>query len=166
MIIRRGFAIGEVDRMKDTEKKRIQQKINDTYIPLKELIFEDNEKEIDVVNNFTDYSHVLANIELIIHSFITANPETTDKDILYALKKARRDPLHEFSQSEDEALEFAIMYGISRGLQQKRLAINEVDAMLGWLIHEVEGRIQNNESYIKMLKGFFKRGKNKDELNR
>lgn len=53
------------------------------------------------------------------------------------------------------------MYGISRGLQQKRRAINEVYAMLDWLIHEVEGRIQNNESYIEMLKGFFaKEGKN------
>lgn len=147
----------KMDNMKKVEKNRIQQKINDTYVPLRKLIFEDNDKETDIVQDFTDYSHVLASVELIIYSFVTANPETKDKEILYALKKIRKNPLNEVSRSEEDALAFAIMYGISRGLQQKRCAINEVHAMLDWLIHEVEGRIHNNESYSKMLNGFFKK---------
>jgi len=158
MTIKYGFAIGEIIKMNDADKKRIQQKINATYVPLKELIFEDNEKETDVMKNFRDYSHVLASVELIIYSFITANPETKDEDILYALKTIRNDPLSKFSRSEEDALAFAIMYGLGRGLQQERLAINEIHALLDWLIHEVEGRIQNKESYIEMLKGFFKKG--------
>ena len=137
------------------EDKKIEQKIINTYIPLKKLIFEENQKKIDISINFTDYSHVLANVELMIHSFVTANPDTKDEEILSALKIIRKDPLHEFSKSEEDALAFAIMYGISRGLQQKRLAINEVCASLDWLIHEVEGRLDTGESYIKWIKTFF-----------
>src|SRR3989344_9201828 len=99
--------------MDDADRKRIQQKIKDSYVPLRELIFEDNGKEVDVVKNFTDYSPVLASVELVIYSFITANPETTDRDILHALQKIRRNPLYEFSKSEKDALAFAIIYGIS-----------------------------------------------------
>ena len=137
------------------EDKKIEQKIINTYIPLKKLIFEENRKKIDIIINFTDYSHVLANVELMIHSFVIANPDTKDEEILSALKIIRKDPLHEFSKSEEDALAFAIMYGISRGLQQKRLAINEVCASLDWLIHEVEGRLDTGESYIKWIKTFF-----------
>ena len=142
--------------MKDTIEKELQQKITATYVPLKELILEDNRRGVDVVKDFTNYSHVLGSVELIIYSFATANPETKDKDILDALKKIRRDPLYEFSRSEEDALAFAIMYGMSRGLQHRKLAINEVYALLDWLIHEVEGRLEKGESYITMLKRFFK----------
>ena len=137
------------------QDKKIEQKIINTYIPLKKLIFEENQKKIDISINFTDYSHVLANVELMIHSFVTANPDTKDEEILSALKNIRKYPLHEFSKSEEDALAFAIMYGISRGLQQKSLAINEVCASLDWLIHEVEGRLDTGESYIKWIKTFF-----------
>ncbi len=147
---------------KISDRIRIQEKIIATYIPLKELIFEDNQREVDVIKNFTDYSHVLASVELIIYSFITANPETDNHDILSALKRIRKDPLHEFSHSEEDALTFAITFGISRGLKQKRLAINEVYALLDWLIREVEGRIKRGESYIQMLKKFFNDGLNKN----
>jgi len=143
-------------KITNADRKRIQQKIMETYVPLKELIFEDNHRDIDIARNFTDYSHVLASVELIIHSFITANSETEDKDILDALQRIRTSPLHEFSHSEEDALAFAITYGMSRALQQKRLAINEIKALLGWLIYEVEGRMQKNESYIEWLRGFMK----------
>lgn len=147
---------------KMNDRTKIKDKIMAMYIPLKELIFEDNLKEVDIIKNFTDYSHVLASVELIIYSFITANQKTGNQDILQALKRIRKDPLHEFSHSEEDALAFAIVYGISRGLNQKRLAINEVNALLDWLIHEVEGRIKKGESYIQMLKKFFKDGLNKN----
>lgn len=143
-------------KLKINDKTRTQEKIMATYVPLKELIFEDNQREVDVIKNFTDYSHVLASVELIIYSFISANPATNDQDILCALKRIRKDPLHEFSHFEEDALAFAIIFGISRGLRQKRLAINEVYALLDWLIHEVEGRIQRNESYTKWLEMFFR----------
>ena len=137
------------------DRKRIQQKIANTYIPLKKLIFEDNSKEIAITEKkFADYSHVLANVEMIIHSFAMANPETKDEDILNALKKIRKNPLHESSRSEEEALAFAITCGMSRALQQKRIAINEVNALLDWLTHEVDGSVQKNESYIEWLKEF------------
>ncbi|MBI4981128.1 hypothetical protein HZC30_06255 [Candidatus Woesearchaeota archaeon] len=142
--------------MKDTTKKRIQQKIIATYVPLRELIFEDNGREVNVVKDFTDYSPVLASVELIIYSFTKANQNIYDQDILNALKRIRRNPLQEFSRSEEDALAFAIQYGISRGLQQKRLAINEIHALLDWLIHEVEGRMQKNENYIEWLGEFFR----------
>ncbi len=145
--------------MKDVAKNgidEIQQKIMDEYVPLKKLIFEDNEKEADAVKIFTDYSHVLASLELIIYSFITANPDTDDQEILHALRRIRKNPLHEFSQSDEDALAFAISYGMSIGLQQKMLSINEVHALLDWLIHEVAGRMQNNVSYIAWVKKFFK----------
>jgi len=141
--------------MENADSKRIKQKIVNTYVPLKNLIFEDNRKEINITNNFTNYSHVLASVELIIHSFIIANPETKDEEILSALKRIKENPLHEFSLSEEDALEFAVIYGISRGLQQKRLAINEVRALLDWMIHEVEGRLETGESYIAWIKAFF-----------
>ena len=137
-------------------RKRIQQKIADTYVPLKKLIFEDNHGEIDIAKNFTDYSYVLASVELIIHSFITANSETSDQDILNALQRVRSNPSHEFSQSDEDALAFAVTYGMSMALQQKRLAINEIKALLDWLIYEVNGRMQKNESYIEWLKEFMK----------
>ena len=142
-------------------RKRIQQKIAVTYVPLKELIFEDNEREVDIIRNFTDYSYVLAGVELIIHSFITANPETKDQDILDALQRVRSSPLHEFSHSEEDALAFTITYGVSRALQQKRLAINEIHALLDWLIYEVEGRIESGESYIVTLRKFLNDSLNK-----
>ena len=141
--------------MENADSKRIKQKIVNTYVPLKNLIFEDNRKEINITNNFTNYSHVLASVELIIHSFIIANPETKDEEILSALKRIKENPLHEFSLSEEDVLEFAVIYGISRGLQQKRLAINEVRALLDWIIHEVEGRLETCESYIAWIKTFF-----------
>lgn len=147
-----------VDRMKDAAKNKIddiQQKIMANYIPLKKLIFEDNQKEVNIVKNFTEYSHVLASVELMIRCFITAHPNTDDQDILSALKRIKEEPLHEFSRSEEEALAFAITYGMSRGLQQRRLTINEIRALLDWLIHEVGGRMQKNESYIEWLKKFF-----------
>ena len=149
-------------KVTNADRKRIQQKTEDTYVPLKKLIFEDNSTEIHITEkNFTDYSHVLASVELIIHSFITANPETSDKDILNALQRIRSNPLHEFSHSEEDALAFTITYSMSMALQQKRLTINEIYALLDWLIHEVEGRMQKNESYIEWLKEFFNiRGKN------
>ena len=140
--------------MKDTTKQRIQQKITATYVPLRELIFEDNGRKVNVIKNFTNYSPVLASVELIIYSFMKANKNTCDPDILKALTRIRRNPLQEFSHSEEDALAFAIQYGLSRGLQQKRLAINEVHALLDWLIHEVEGRMQKNECYIEWLKEF------------
>ncbi len=134
----------------------VHQKIMDQYVPLKKIIFEDNKKEVDIIQNFTEYSNVLANVELMIHSFVTANPDTTDKEILYNLRRVRKDPLHEFSHLDEDALAFAITYGMSRGLQQKRLFINEINALLDWLIHEVDGRMQKNESYIEWLRTFFK----------
>ncbi len=137
-------------------KKRVQEKIARIYTPLKELIFEENRKEMDVIKNFTEYSHLLAIVEMMIHTFIRANPETTDKDILDALKRIRKDTFHEFSQSDEDALAFAITYGMSKALVQKRLALNEVHALLDWLIHEVEGRMKKNESYSKWLMKFFK----------
>ncbi|MFH1711118.1 MAG: hypothetical protein ABH840_02285 [Nanoarchaeota archaeon] len=144
-------------KITNEDRKRIQQKIADTYIPLKKLIFEDNSKEIIITEkNFTDYSHVLASVEMIIPSFVIANPKTNDDDILNALKKIRKNPLHEPSRSEEDALAFAITYGMSRALQQKRIAINEINALLDWLISEVEGRMQKNEGYIKWLKDFMK----------
>ena len=144
-------------KITNEERKRIHQKITDTYIPFRKLIFEDNSKEITITeNNFTDYSHVLASAEMIIHSFVMANPETTDDDILNAFRKIRKNPLDEPSRSEEDALAFAITYGMSRALQQKRLSLNEIHALLDWLIHEVEGRIQKNESYIGWLIDFMK----------
>ena len=143
-------------KITNADRKRIQQKITDTYVPLKKLIFEENNREVDIAKNFTDYSHVLASVELMIHIFITANPETDNQEILQALRRVRKDPLHEFSHSEEDALAFAISYGMSGGLQQKRLTINEIYALLDWLIHEVEGRMQKNESYIEWLREFFK----------
>ena len=140
-------------------KNKTKQKIKSTYVPLRKLIFEDNKKEVDIVNHFTDYSPVLARIELRLYHFIKANPETEDQDALKALKEIREDPLHEFCCSDDEALEFAIVHAISQGLQQKRLALNEVKALLDWLIHEVEGRIKKNESYLVWLDGFFEDNK-------
>ncbi len=142
-----------------TAREIIQQKIKDTYVPLRKLMFEDNEKKVDVQKHFTNYSYVLANIELIIHSFLLVNSKTQDKDILCALKRIRKDTFQEYSQSEEDELAFVIMYGISIALQHKRLAINEVNALLDWLIHEVEGRARNGESYVIMLKKFFKDAK-------
>lgn len=133
-----------------------------TYISLKELIFEDNKRGIDILNNFEDYSHVLAGAELIIYGFITANPKTKDIEVLNALKRIRINPIQEFSRSEEDALAFAITCGMSRGLQQKRLAINEIRAVLDWLIYEVGGRIKQGESYIQMLKKFFNDSLNKN----
>ena len=142
--------------MKTKTRDRIQQEIAATYVPLKELIFEDNKKEINIITHFTDYSHVLARVELMIHRFVVANPSTKDIEILSALKRIKEDPLREFSQSDEEALAFTISYGMSTGLQEKRLAINEVRALLDWLIYEVEGRMQKKESYIEWLNDFFK----------
>lgn len=144
-------------KLTNAERKRIQQKITDTHIPLKKLIFEDNGRKVDIAKNFTNYSHVLASVELIIHSFITANPDTNDHDILHTMKTIRKDPFHEFSHSEEDALAFAIIYGMSRGLQQKRLTINEVHALLDWLIHEVEGRMQKEGGYTGWLREFFRK---------
>jgi hypothetical protein len=141
------------------DRKRIQQNIARTYVPLKELIFEDNNGEVDIAKNFTEYSHVLASVELILHSFITANPETSDQDILDALQRIRNNPLQEFSHSEENALAFAITYGMSMALQQKRLSINEINALLDWLIYEVEGRMQKKESYSEWLKDFLREEK-------
>ena len=149
------------EKIKEVAKNRmdeIQEKLMDKYVPLKKLIFEDNEKRVNVVQDFTDYSYVLASVEFIIHNFIIANPETDDHDILSALKHIRKDPLREFSHSDEDALAFAITFGMSMGLQQKRLSINEIRALLDWLVHEVEGRTQKNESYIEWLRKFFKDG--------
>ena len=146
-------------KIKNTVKNKIndiQQKIMDKCVPLKKLIFEDNEKAVNITaQNFTEYSHVLASVELMIYSFITANPETSDHDILSAMNRIRKDPMREFSQSDEEALAFAVTYGMSRGLQQNRLTINEIYALLDWLIHEIKGRMEKNESYIEWLNKFF-----------
>jgi len=151
--------------MKNKYDEKIHQKITAAYVPLKELILEDNGKEIDVIKYFTDYSRVLGSIELIIHSFISAHSETKDEEILSVLKEIRKNPLRESSLSEENALASAIMYGMSEELQRRKLAINEVHALLDWLIHEVEGRLEKGESYITMLKRFFKGGiKNKKNL--
>ena len=143
------------------DEKMIQQKITAMYVPLRELIFEGDGREIDIVKNFTDYSYVLASVELIIHSFIKANPETDDQEILNALKRIRKDPLQEFSLSEEDSLAFSITYSMSRALQQKRLTINEISALLDWLIYEVEGRIARGESYIVALKKFLNDNRHK-----
>ena len=140
--------------IKAKTKGRIQREIAATYVPLKELIFEDNEKEINIITNFTDYSHVLARVELMIHHFVIANPSTKDIEILSALKRIRKDPLHEFSRSDEDALAFVITYAMSTGLQEKRLAINEVQALLDWLIYDVERRLKQEESYITALQQF------------
>ncbi|MDP2749752.1 MAG: hypothetical protein Q8O89_02890 [Nanoarchaeota archaeon] len=142
--------------MKDAEKKRIEKNIINTYVPLRKLIFEENNKNADIINDFKDYSHVLASVELVIYCFVTANLKIKDGDVLSSLKRVKKDPLYEFSDiNEDDAFEFAITYGISRGLQQKRLAINEVCALLDWMIHEVEGRLETDESYVAWIKKFF-----------
>ncbi|MEW5896666.1 MAG: hypothetical protein AB1668_03170 [Nanoarchaeota archaeon] len=138
----------------ENDRSRIQKKISTTYVPLKKLIFEDNGKEVHIVRNFTDYSHVLARIEMTIHCFGKANPRTKDEEILSALKRIREDPLYESSYSEEDALAFAITYAMSQGLQEKRLAINEVKALLDWLIYEVEGRMKRGESYIAAFEKF------------
>ena len=140
--------------MKAKTRDRIQQEIAATFVPLKELIFEDNKKEINIIACFKDYSHVLARVELIIHNFVMANPSTKDTEILSALKRIWQDPLHEFSRSDEDALAFAITYAMSTGLQEKRLAINEVRSLLNWLIYEVEGRLKQAESYITALQKF------------
>ncbi|MBW2974700.1 hypothetical protein KY366_03185 [Candidatus Woesearchaeota archaeon] len=152
-------------KISDADRERIQKKITNTYVPLRKLIFEDNKKEVDIAQNFTEYSHVLASVEMILHSFVVANPETKDQDILCALKTLKENPLYEPSRSEEDALEFAIVYGMSRALQQKRLTINEVNALLDWLIHEVEGRTRKNESYIKWLKRFLNSNLRGDPTN-
>lgn len=150
--------------MKNTIENEIHQKIADTYVPLKELILEDNGKEIDVVKHFPNYSYVLASVELIIYSFATANPKIKDEDVLYSLKDVRRDPLYEFLRFGKDPLTFAIIYAMSRGLQHRKLAINEVNAILDWLIHEIKGRLDKDRSYITMLKRFFKNGENKFQM--
>ena len=148
--------------MKDAEKKRIEKKIINTYVPLRKLIFEENNKNTNITNDFKDYSHVLASVELVIYCFVTVNSKIKDGDILFSLKRVRKDPLYEFSDTnEDDAFEFAIIYGISRGLQQKGLALNEVYALIDWLIHEVEGRLETGESYIEWIKTFFNDNKRK-----
>lgn len=139
-----------------------EKKIIDTYTPLRKLIFEENNKNADIINDFKDYSYVLASVELVIYSFVTTNPKIKDEDILFSLKRVRKDLLYAFSDTdEDDAFEFAIIYGISMGLQQKRLALNEVHALLDWLIHEVEGRLETGESYILWIKKFFNENKYK-----
>ncbi len=137
------------------------KRMMDKYVPLNQLVLERKNHPICIDGTEEKFGFILAPTELVLFNFFIANSDTTDADVLKALRRVKENPLHGFGTDDEDALEFAITFGLSQGLQQRKLSIDEIKAILDWLIKEVEGHSDGKQGYLEFLEDFFKEYKNK-----
>ncbi len=142
----------------EIDGEEIKKEMIENFIPLKNLLKEDNEQIKKLKTLFkreAEYSIVLAGIEIPIKSYYQFHKNIKDKDVVKILKniKANYDKNIDFFQEE---LEQMIMCMLSITLQTKKITKHEFFLAIDYILWSISNRdYLGPTGYLDWLQDFF-----------
>ena len=153
------FDTNEINKSLQLEHITNKEDIYRLFVPLKELILEDNEKIKEIKSLYkkeVEYMDFLGPLEFSMALYYLENKKLKDVDIIRILRKIKQNYDRPLDFFNDE-LEKMIMSCLSLSLQKRPITRYELFLIIGYILWSIDNRkhLKSSRVYLNWLLKFF-----------